>query len=283
MRKYTLIFIVLTLVLAACRIESNIGLDIAEDGSAKLTIEVGFDDEFLALLGSQGGGFTEDDLLGDLISGTDGEFTERREGDMNYFATTTDIADLSTWDGDVDTAGFSNFSYSFDDEGARLSASLVPDDSSGLGGDLGFDPSAITDDFISANLVVTMPGTVTSHNADEVRNGALVWNIGLTGTTEVSAESTFGGSDFPWLVILLIVVLIAALVGAIVALIVSRKSNERQLAAIHAAKAAQLTSEEPVTPAVSDGSVVDEVADEMPDRPDAEAAVTEEPATDEEA
>lgn len=260
-RKYTLIFIVLALMLTACRIESNIGLDIEEDGSAILTAEIGFDDEFLALMGSQGG-FTEDDLLADLISGTDGEFTERREGDMNYFAATTEIDDLTTWDGEVDTAGFSSFDFSVDDDGARLDATLVSDDTGDLGGDFGFDPSAITDDFISANLIIRMPGSVTSHNADEVRDGALVWNLGLTGSTEVTAESSFGGSDVPWLVILLIVALIAALVGAVVALIVSRKNNERQIAAIQAAKASQTDSPGAAAVPVSDAAAAE---DEQPD------------------
>ena len=45
MRKYVLIFTMLAIVLTACRIETNVNLDINEDGSAAVLVEVGFDDE----------------------------------------------------------------------------------------------------------------------------------------------------------------------------------------------------------------------------------------------
>lgn len=267
-RKYTLIFIVFALVLTACRIESNVGLDIREDGSATVTIEIGFDDEFLELMGSQGG-FTTDDFLGEIMSESDGTVIERRDGDMNYYGVTTEVEDLSTWDADTDATEFTDFSYSYDDEGAQLTATITAEETGDFGGDFGFDPSAITGEFISASLTVRMPGTVTAHNADQVRDGALVWDIGLTGSTDVTATSAFGGSDFPWLVILLIVALIAALVGAIVALIVSRKNNERQLAAIQAAKATTVGTEgespQPPSPVTDAPASEDEAADEDSD------------------
>lgn len=267
MRKYTLIFIVLALVLTACRIESNVGLDIRDDGSATVTVEIGFDDEFLALMGSQGG-FTQDDFLSEIMAESDGEVFERREGDMNYFGVKSEVDDLSTWDAETDATQFTNFSFSSDDSGAQLAATIVAEDTGDFGGDFGFDPSTITGDFISATLTVRMPGTVTAHNADEVRDGNLIWNIGLTGTTDVTATSTFGGSDFPWIVVLLIVVLIAALVGAVAALIVSRKNNERQLAAIQAAKAAKVGTESgslPPPPVTDAPASEDEAPDEDSD------------------
>jgi len=239
-RKYILVFAIMALVLTACRIESNVGLDISEDGSATLTVEIGFDDEFLALLSSQGD-ISQDDFLDGFLSDADGAFTERKDGDMNYYAVTTDIADLSTWDAEVDTAGFSSFTYIFDDEGAVLTANLVADEGDDLGGEFGFDPSEFTGDFISANLIVRMPGTVTEHNADEVRDGALVWNLGLTGATAVSASSSFGGSGFPWVLVLIVAVLSVALIAGLVALVVSRRENEKQLAAVVAAQ--QLAAE----------------------------------------
>ena len=48
MRKYLLIFAMLALVLTACRIESNVNLDIEEDGSAVVLVEIGMDEEFRA-------------------------------------------------------------------------------------------------------------------------------------------------------------------------------------------------------------------------------------------
>ena len=92
--------------------------------------------------------------------------------------------------------------------------------------------------------LLSMPGTVTSHNADEVlADGSLRWELPLLGgTTELHAESEFGGSGFPWLFViiaLVVVIGIAALVGAIT--MSSRKEKQ-------AVSAAAVASQDAPTP-----------------------------------
>ncbi len=232
MRKKLLIFGFLALALAACRLESNVALDIAENGSAVFTVEVGMDDEFRELVTSDLG-TTEEDFLDEMFTDVDGAgpMNTRTDGDMTYYSVSTDIENLSTWDGGGTNSGFSSFSYTFDDDGARLTASSEGEDSSDLGGDFGFDPSQITEDFISASVSIKMPGTVTEHNADETSGGNLIWNIPLDGSVDILAVSSFGASSSTWIWIVIGGIIIVGLIAAIIALTVGRNKSEKAVAA----------------------------------------------------
>jgi hypothetical protein len=238
MRKYTLAFFALALLLSACRIESNILLDISEDGSATVGAEIGFDEEMLDLV-SQGGG-DPSDILGELpeLGGESVEPIERVEGDMTYYGAQTSIDDLSTYDFDVPQGEtFSEFSYEFDDSTATLAARVEATGIDDLGGeDLPIDPSEITGDIFSANVIVKMPGTVTEHNADEVRSdGSLVWELSLTGTKEIFATATFGESSQDWIWLIVGGVLLLGVIAAIAAVMASRKDAAKAVAEAAAA------------------------------------------------
>jgi hypothetical protein len=264
MRKHLLLFALLAIVLAACRIESNVTLTIDEDGSATVGAEVGFDDEFRDLISQSGA--DPDEILGDLPSFGEGDTQtfERVDGDMTFYGVTTEVSDLSTFDmGSAQGDVFSSFSYTFDDESAQLDATLVSADIGDLGGDLPIDPSQITDDIFSASVIVKMPGTVTQHNADEVlSDGSLVWNIPFTGTQEITATSDFTSSNTNLILFILIGVLVIGIIAAIVATIVSRKESRKAVdaaAASHAAAvsedtASDVSDAETVTPATVDTS-----------------------------
>lgn len=231
MRRYLILFALLTVVLTACRVESNVILDIEEDGSATVGAEIGFDDEFRQLLGESGA--DPDDLFGDLpdLGGDDVEQTERTEGDMEFFGVTSRVDDLSTFEfGGGQTDVFSSFSYTYDDASATLDATVEAEDLGQVTGDqeLPIDPSTITDEFFSANVVVTMPGSVTQHNADEVRSdGTLVWSIPFTGTKQIEATSEFGASSTNILLIVLLALLAVGIVAAVIATVRSRRASER--------------------------------------------------------
>ena len=260
MRKYLLIFAMLAIVLTACRIESNVNLDIEEDGSALVLVEVGFDDEFRQLLTGQTGG-SEEDFVNEILAVGDTSLVQRSEGDMTYYGAAQEIEDLSQGI-PVDAAEemFTSFDYSFDEDGATLNAQIQSVDTGEFGGagDLGGLAEGLTGDIFSANLVVNMPGEVKAHNADEVRgDGALVWNIPLTGAIDVQAESSFGASATSWFWFgLLIVVIVVAAVSAGIAIIVSRKSSEKAVAAAIAAHETAAAAEE------DHGSDADDAGDE---------------------
>jgi hypothetical protein len=259
MRKLLLPIALVTLLLAGCRVESNVILDIEEDASATVTAEVGFDEEFRQILGEAGA--NPEELFADLPSFGEGdvEVTERVEGDMTFYGAATQVDDLSSFDM-ASTQGevFTSFAYTFDDDGAQLDATLSAADLGAAGGgeDLPFDPSQITDEFFSANVIVTMPGTVTQSNADEVRSdGTLVWNLPFTGVKEITATSEFGAGSVNWVLVILLAVLVVGIVAAVVATVVSRRESQKAVEAAAASHAAAT---------VTAGEAVDtiEVADE---------------------
>lgn len=233
MRKYILAFFGLALLLSACRIESNVILDINEDGSATVGAEVGLDEDMLDFVSQDGG--DPEDLLSELpsLGGEDVEPISRVEGDMTFFGFTTTVEDLSTYDfaglqGDT----FSEFIYEFDDSSATLTATV---DATGIGdfggGELPIDPSEITADLFSAQVLVTMPGTVTEHNADEVGgDGSLVWNVPLTGSVDIFATSTLGNTAPTWFWFVVGGILIVGAGAAIAAVMMSRKNSEKAVA-----------------------------------------------------
>ncbi len=250
MRKYLLAFFGLALVLSACRIESNIILDINEDGSATVGAEVGFDEEMLDLVSQNGGDPNE--ILGDLpdLGGEDVQPIQRVEGDMTYIGAQSTVADLSTYDFDgLQGETFSEFSYEFDDATATLSAQVDASGIGDLGGeDLPIDPTEITGDIFAAHVVVTMPGTVTEHNADEVRSGGtLVWDLPLSGTKDIFAASNLGGSATNWIWFIVGGVLIIGIIAAIAAITMSNKESQKAVAAAaaeHDARTSEITEHE---------------------------------------
>ena len=229
MRKLLILITGLTLLTAACRAEVNIIVDIEEDGSGEVAFEVGFDEEFRELIASSGG--NPDELLtGGADFGLEGsEEYERTEGDMTFvgskrqFSSVTDIeADLT---GDPDNP-FQSFSYVQTEDAAELEALIsIPEEDLGVE-DVPIDPSAITDEFFSFQLIFGMPGT----NADEVLpNGQLVWTVPITGgEKQILARSELGGGGSLWWIWLIVGIVLLIGLGALIgAVIASRRQSQR--------------------------------------------------------
>ncbi len=233
MRKYLFLTVLLALALSACRVETNVLLSIEEDGSGAVGFEIGMDQEFRDLMEQSGGSI--DDLIGELPDFGGGDVTPitRTDGDMEYVGATTTIDDISAFD--FSGSGgefFSTFSYEYDNKSASLAATLSAGDAAGDTADLPFDMSSLTGDLFSANVVVSMPGTVIEHNADRVLgDGTLVWELPLSGSVDIFAKSTFGGSSNSWIIWVLLGVLLVGIIAAVTATIVSRKESQKAVAA----------------------------------------------------
>jgi len=260
MRKYLFIFAFAALVLTACRAESNIIIDIEDDGSATVSAEIGFDEEMLDLL-SQTGDDPAELFTEELPPEAEGfESYSRINGDMTYYGFSGPVDDLENDAllvlGQEFVSDFGAFSYTTDGDEAILEASIVSADVGGSLGDLPIDPTDITGDIFSANLIVSMPGTVVEHNADEVlSDGSLVWNIPLTGSIDVVAVSDTGSGSAAWVWWLVIGVLAIGIIAGIAAVIVSRNDSKKAVdaaSAAHASSAQEASaSMEPVTPVLS--------------------------------
>lgn len=275
MRTYVLAFFGLALLLSACRIESNVILDINEDGSATVGAEVGLDEEMLDIVSQSGEDPTE--LLSDLpsLGGEEVEPINRVEGDMTFFGFTTTVEDLSTYDfAGLQGETFSEFIYEYDDSSATLTATV---DATGVGdlgggGELPIDPTDITADLFSARVLVAMPGSVTEHNADEVTgDGTLVWNLPLSGSVDIFATSTFGNTAPTWFWFVVGGILIVGIGAGIAAVMMSRKNSEKAVAEAAASyqqpEDASAVSSQSDEQQSDDGAQPDESATEGSDEP----------------
>ncbi|MGD2051038.1 MAG: hypothetical protein PVI35_01065 [Acidimicrobiia bacterium] len=230
---------VLALLTTGCRAEVNLVLDVNEDGSSTVEAEVGVDQEVQDLVGSLANG--DLDILTGLDFGIEGTTEQRTEGDMTFYVTPASfdsVAALIGAVGDGDGTGpFRRFSLTVNDDGAELDATLAPLGGSDLAADeLPLDPATISGQLFSASVLVTLPGTVEEHNADEqLADGRLRWAIPITGDElTLHARSSYGGRGFPvWLA----AVLALAAAAGIALWAVSARRKRRAIAAIGAAPA----------------------------------------------
>ncbi len=235
MRKTTVLLAAAgALFLVGCRAEVNINLDIEEDGSGVVAFELGFDQEFRDLMASNGA--DPDNLFGDLeetgLGEAEGEAFEREEGEMSFqgvrleFDNVDEIAGALE-DSSGDFGGFNTFSLELDDTSAVFDATIsAPEQNLD---DIPFDPSQFAGDVFSANFILTMPGTVISHNADEVlADGRLRWDLPLLGgEANFHAESSFGSGGFPWLPVIIGIALLVGLIAMIIAVYLGKQQEKR--------------------------------------------------------
>jgi hypothetical protein len=237
MRKIWLLAIAVALLTTACRIETNVLVNLNDDGTGSFGIEFGMDDEFRQLIAAQGEGFDTADLFGELGADMPGATTsERTEGDMMYSIVTVDfaseeefkqlMADGAGEGGDIDVT--------WTDDSVSISATLEGTGEGGLGGlgdlgdaagDLGGDfggdfefgsgLEGFADNFFSGSVIVSMPGSVSSHNADrQLADGRLVWDLTLDGSNidVVAVSDLGGGTGFPaWAILLLALIAVGVL------------------------------------------------------------------------
>ena len=309
MKKLILLVVGIALLTVACRAEMNVLVDIEEDRSGTIAFEFGLDEEFRELIESSGG--TTDDVFGEFDLGMEGgTVTERTEEEMVYTGATQDFDDISDVMADLigdtsDEGMFTEFSFVMDDETAALSATASQ--STEDLGDIPFDPSEITDDVLSANFILGMPGTVVEHNADEVlSDGRLKWSLPILGGTKTFiAKSEFGGSSSLWWLWVILGVVLVVGVAAIIAAIALGKRQEKQAvtdaatqypqpavetapAADVAPAAAAVAAAEPVVAEPADTAVdeveeaADTAADEATDLDDGDSADSGDPTEDNE-
>lgn len=89
---------------------------------------------------------------------------------------------------------------------------------------LGITEQVLGDILVIENRL-TLPGTIKEHNADQVQGNTLVWKVGLTGSTQMYAESVL----YNWGPIIAIVIVALVIIAAItVALILILRRRRRR-------------------------------------------------------
>ncbi len=258
------------LLIVSCRAEVNIALDVEEDGSGTVAFELGTDEEFRDFMTSFGA--DTDDLFGELesdLGDAGGTAIEREDGDMSFQGVEVEFDDVDQISSALggaagDFGGFDTFTFEVTDTGAVFDATLSSPEQD-PGDDLGgFDPSLLTDEVFAANFILKMPGNVTSHNADTVlSDDRLQWALPLLGgTVDFHAESEFGGSDFPWLWVILGLAVLVGLIAVIVAVVLGRRQQRQAVddaAAAYPQEIPVAPGEDPLEEAAPEEPTDDEV------------------------
>jgi hypothetical protein len=215
MRRILILVAALALLTTACKIEINAELAINADQSGTVTMEIGYDDEILALAEADGGSPLE--MLGDLdLEDAPGATTStERRGDMNFTIVEVPVDDFTTLDGVGGglTEGLTDdFQITFTEDLVTVRGATTLDDALGDSGDTAAFPPEMMAEFFSINIRITMPGKILDHNATSQDGNTLTWVVDLTsGALDISADSnpneSAGGSSS---------ILIYALIGAAV-------------------------------------------------------------------
>ncbi len=273
MRKPLLLAAALALLTTACRAEVNFILDVADDGSGELIVEFGIDDELFEQLAAVN--FDIDDLSSNFLP-EDRTIDERREGDMNFYATAEPFAGpdaLLDQASLLEESGAVVRELDLEVDGAAGSLDMLVDIPSlveslaGLGaGGLGLFGDAAEDAFMSS-IVVALPGDVKEHNADEVLpDGRLRWNVPLLegGTVDVHVVTEAAGSGSSLGLIVGIVALVIVLGGGI------WLANRRRRASVSAIES--MTPPEPASPVFDGETSAPHSAETRPDAPQGDVA-----------
>ncbi|MET0831552.1 MAG: hypothetical protein ABWY62_04155 [Acidimicrobiia bacterium] len=266
MRRLIPFLAVGVVLLAGCRAEINVGMDVESTGAGTVAAEVGVDDELLTLIESSGGSI--DDLVGEIPGGATA-LEPRQEGDLTVYGFTRAFASpdelnalLAEGIQGIEAEG-TELELTVEDGGATLAGSIAIPDVTEQAGELG-DIGGSLGEFVTASFRAHLPGKVVEHNADSILDdGTLVWELPLTGgTVDVQARSD-SGSGFPVVPVVIGIALVAA-GGAAIYLFTRRSKGEGAAAIAATPEPAEPTPVFGASEPATDGE--DPVADS--DRPD---------------
>jgi hypothetical protein len=216
MRRLIVFASLFALVATACQIETNFEGIINADGSGKIITEVGFDDEAAEFFLGEGA-----DPFGDSPFSDDPRATTREEvrGDMTFYITEVEVDTVEEIEALLlaqDDAILSEFDITVTDDLVSVTGRASAEQA--FGDDFGeFDP-ALIEDSLSANVRLTLPGAITSHNADSQSGNTLTWEVPLFGgdlvidaQSDPTGSPAGDGGGFPvWLIAVIAIAVLGA-------------------------------------------------------------------------
>jgi hypothetical protein len=192
------LFAVLVVLLAGCRLDVTGELTIARDGRADATVELAVDESTLAELDALGVDPTAE-LTAAVSQAPGWEVTRERPEDgglairltrpsVDAAAAADAFRELTAGLTDDDPALVVDLEVEVDDEGAvqlQGTAGFRPPATAGAsidGDPVGPDEdelAALTAEAVTARLVVRVPGTFVEHDADEIDGRTAVWELAV--------------------------------------------------------------------------------------------------------
>lgn len=210
MKRFAILLTTLTVLLAGCRAEVRLLVDVTEEGTGSITAEVGIDDQLRNLIDRLAG--DSESLISELDLGLDGEAETRIEGDLTIYATEVEFDDVAGVP-ESSAGNFTTFTVDLTDDGTSLEATLD------VAGELDvsqfpLDPNEIGPENLQARVLVSLPGEPADHNADELLDdGRFSWRIPLDGELYMFASTVYPKSGFPWWLVGLLALTAALALG----------------------------------------------------------------------
>lgn len=196
MKRLSLAVALLSVLAAGCRAEVGLVLDVNQDGSGTLSAEVGINDQLRELI-TQLFGADSEGVISELDLGIEGESETRLERDMTIYTTEATFSEVEAIP-EAAAGNFTSFQLDLADEGVSLEATLD------VAGELDLsqfpvDPNAIDADTLQAQIVVSLPGDPSEHNADRLLDdGSYAWDIPFDSELYMFATTLYPTSGFPW-------------------------------------------------------------------------------------
>lgn len=253
MKRYIPLFAVLVLLLSACTIRFDVGIDVEADESGTFALFIGFDEQFQQLMEEGGGeGFDLTEGLAETPEGWSAE--EVIEDGFEGVRISTGFADFDELNQKLDelnqeqgggagTDFLSDFSLTRDGDTFRFQADVSGIDEQltgavgeSAGDDLmsGLDPATLFEDLFEIRFRLSLPGTIESHNADSVNGNELIWNVDIAdeGTTYEAVSTTKAGAISLILIAAIVAILIVIALGVVA---MQRRKKQTSIDAIDAA------------------------------------------------
>jgi len=221
LRRTIPLLILLVLLTAACRIESNLGAQVNADGSGVISAEIGYDDEAATVIEqfSQGEDPFADTPLANFPNATR---TEEDRGGLHYEIWSVEVDDIAAAIDQVMATDANDMIQEFNlvitdtriEVTARGSMAGALEGAGGL-----LTPEQLADS-LGASLRITLPGRILESNATSTEGNTLVWTLPITGGAidihAVSDPTQSAGGGFPLWVIIVIAAAVVAGIGVIV-------------------------------------------------------------------
>jgi hypothetical protein len=207
-------------LLAGCTIEYRTAVE--KDGSGQMSVAMGFTAQEAGDMAELSGG-SATDLCQQMWAESSSEYPanavtrEEQRGDETYCVIEFTYANLQELRTDYETMGITVNRLEIVDERFYYDVSIDMGESESLGF------------AVNMTWIVTMPGSVGTHNATSVSGQTLTWNLVPGQVNSMRAESSLGSNWLWWVLgglgcLCLLVVVIGAVVGVVLYLRKKKKS-----------------------------------------------------------
>jgi uncharacterized protein YceK len=217
--KFFLLAVTAALILSGCK--ANVITKINTDGSGNFKQEIGFTAEEMTTLSSLGSGSDFCATMGSENSVTGASISQEIRGDETWCIFDTPFSTLDELNTLYSSADTSVNDISINNDNLHYEVTVNMSGTNATAG------------LLQTKWIVTMPGKVSNHNANEISGSTLTWDLTLGQDMNLIADSsTKGGLNNTWTIVLVVgllcLCLVVIMIIGVVIFLVVRKNKKKQ-------------------------------------------------------